>query len=813
MQVTQLTDHVSHAILGGGHTIAMEMSDSAEFFAILYKSLYSDEKLAVVRETLCNAWDAHIEAGCTGTPLEIILNANELIIRDFGKGIPRALIGPIYGVMGGSTKEANVLVTGGFGLGCKAPFAYGDHFEVTSWSQVDGLMTVYQMSKSNAEKKGKPGITPILSVPITDGSHGLQVKIPLKQGDLFNFRNLITRIARNGEILANVNGSPEGTIPFSKMKHDWLLTKDSVTTTADRILLRYGNVIYPIDYSDEYRDQMGAITSVLGRLNKASGKNWSIIFQAKPNTVSVTPSRESLSMQEHTVETIKGLLTSFCDGCDAHLPSLTDELIKESIERAGKSTNKAPIFDITEKIPGLAEFNFDKANYLADYIEFVSGYLIGNKNRSVDIRKKDYTARLNALMENKFGDTALLLSYKNEIANYVNDQQASGWFKNEIKNPLIKALENATDVWPAKMYTLTKRHSDWSDTILEPIQTANCNMLFEALPYLRKIVVLAYNRADAIYRPLAFPIIINQLGPITRSFVYLVPRSARQIEAAKAFFLKNNFTIIDLTIWHPWEDKPEKAVTAKAARPVRVGLPVLSCIQEKNFIDTKIAQSTDNKLITNPEFVFKISAKNSLDALPGFTKEQSQFIINKWGTKGGIVINAAQHNKYVRDGAKSFPDFLLEILLDKFTNNNRIKESLPFDYLRFFRNNHSARRQDNFKNLFVAIYSDPEMIKHFGLTWTMDPEEKMYFDLYNTTTGMPEFGDIPVATKIRELIKTIPNDPKVMIAYNRLINRRAALEIFDIMRLCETIIYSPKTPDGQKLRAVARDAFLHVLEG
>jgi len=40
------------------------------------------------------------------------------------------MMGPLYGTYGGSDKKNNGTETGGFGLGCKSPFAYGDHFEV-----------------------------------------------------------------------------------------------------------------------------------------------------------------------------------------------------------------------------------------------------------------------------------------------------------------------------------------------------------------------------------------------------------------------------------------------------------------------------------------------------------------------------------------------------------------------------------------------------------------------------------------------------------------------------------------------------------
>lgn len=140
MRVTHSEDFVTHAVVGAMETKECQIAQTAEFFRVMSSSLYSDKPLAVARETLCNAWDAHIEAGCTDTPIKVTLTEDKLIIQDFGNGIPDDMIIPIYGTWGGSTKTDNDGVTGGFGLGCKAPFSIVDHFEeiIEIFDLVDG---------------------------------------------------------------------------------------------------------------------------------------------------------------------------------------------------------------------------------------------------------------------------------------------------------------------------------------------------------------------------------------------------------------------------------------------------------------------------------------------------------------------------------------------------------------------------------------------------------------------------------------------------------------------------------------------------
>ena len=115
MQVAHRDDHITHAVISKTKPIELQMAQSAEFFQVLFKSLYKFPTVAMVRETICNAWDAHIEAGKLDTPIEITLSTDEFIIRDYGFGIPEEDMAVRYCVMGGSTNANDKNVTGGFG--------------------------------------------------------------------------------------------------------------------------------------------------------------------------------------------------------------------------------------------------------------------------------------------------------------------------------------------------------------------------------------------------------------------------------------------------------------------------------------------------------------------------------------------------------------------------------------------------------------------------------------------------------------------------------------------------------------------------
>jgi hypothetical protein len=77
VQVAHKDDHITHAVISKTKPIEMRMAQSPEFFQVLFKSLYKYPTVAMVRETLCNAWDAHIEAGKTDVPIEVTLTATK----------------------------------------------------------------------------------------------------------------------------------------------------------------------------------------------------------------------------------------------------------------------------------------------------------------------------------------------------------------------------------------------------------------------------------------------------------------------------------------------------------------------------------------------------------------------------------------------------------------------------------------------------------------------------------------------------------------------------------------------------------------
>lgn len=337
MQVADPKQLTTSATLGGHQAISFGISEDPAFFQILSSSLYNNPNLAVVRETICNSWDAHIEAGLEHLPILIHIDEDGWIrFRDYGKGIPTDKIGQVYGTYGASTKKANTATTGGFGLGCKSPFAYTDSFQVTSMNQ--GKMSIYNVTKSSIETDGKPGIIPIITNVDTDMT-GLEVKFQLRPNDVNEFIRYIKSIVCNGEIKAILRQNrltapgvlEEGDVElpvlgmsFEPGSYNFSDNWHYSYMGSHAVFVRYGNVMYPATQSPATEEALGLINNFMNII----GAN-RIVVQAAPSTLAIAPSRETLSNQKMTDDGIVEICVNLVDKLEAYCKAGIPAAIKE----------------------------------------------------------------------------------------------------------------------------------------------------------------------------------------------------------------------------------------------------------------------------------------------------------------------------------------------------------------------------------------------------------------------------------------------------------------------------------------------------
>jgi hypothetical protein len=355
MEVADLAGEATAATLGAQKTTAMGMVDDAAFLMMLATNLYSNQKLACIREILCNAWDAHIEAGRTDVPVKItITDENELVVEDSGNGIPEDLFEQIYGVFGNSTKRQNKAVTGGFGLGCKSPWAYTESFRVISESQ--GKKTVYNLVKASVEAEGRPAITRVMQTA-TERS-GLTVRFKLQDDDVRHMVRYIKVVAMHGDMLVDLYSRDElgGEISTRLPTINLDPTPGSYDVDSERwydsymgahsLFVRYGAVIYPMLQTPG----TDKAVSLLKQFMEIVGFK-KMVVQAAPGTLALTPNREALSSSKMTED-------GLADLCVALVARIEDDIIKQipaSIKEAVQRLEKGHLHSGLQYYPNSAE--------------------------------------------------------------------------------------------------------------------------------------------------------------------------------------------------------------------------------------------------------------------------------------------------------------------------------------------------------------------------------------------------------------------------------------------------------------------------
>ncbi|TXN08955.1 hypothetical protein FV222_00350 [Methylobacterium sp. WL103] len=307
MQVAHVAEPDSHLIIGGGKTRAFQVTASAAAFKIMSDSLYRDKERAAVREIVCNAIDAHAMNGNEAVPVKVTLTEDELKVEDVGPGIHDDKIADIYCTLFASTKVGQQNQTGGFGLGSKAPFAISDHFTVIS--KHEGIMTLYAMHVGDPATNGTPGAK-IMMQTRCEGS-GLSVSVPLAPGMELKIAKALSEIVREGGMNVELNGEKLDAPDYTELKRLGYGMRSQTRWGGAKFQVLYANVLYPMDSHDE-------LVPFIQKLSTFTFDSKAFVLYCPPSSISVTPSREALSYNEVTVETLKGILSRLVDEIQTH---------------------------------------------------------------------------------------------------------------------------------------------------------------------------------------------------------------------------------------------------------------------------------------------------------------------------------------------------------------------------------------------------------------------------------------------------------------------------------------------------------------
>lgn len=753
MQVSQQDDFITHAVIGNQETVEMGVSDDAALMHILSSTLYTHPKLAVVREIICNGWDAHIAAGKTNTPLQITINSSQLTVRDFGFGIAHAEIGPIYGVYGNSTKRGDSKSTGGFGLGSKAPFAYTDNFEVSSHHL--GVKTVYRVSKSSMEKGGKPSINKIVSLP-TDET-GIAVSFGIQVQDQQEFLKLIHEVLILGEIQASINGAdPLVTLPLSTSPTGYAIT-DFRGTVSQEINLRYGNVVYPVPFREEYGTQYHHIVNDLRRL----WSNASITFMAPPDSISIAPNREAIILTDATVNTVKSLLQVYDfkgrESSELAVRQLCHARLNTQVREADLNTLK------------LWYAEEERLNCTPDIAEET---VFGRFSTSVKLAAKQVIA----------------FQMGSRIPSYLQQKRMLQELlrRGEVVKPLAKALLRQKDPslsgWNGRRtaLSLVTRHLDFP--LQEALKTVPalqevayqtylntgsytygyfCKSYKAAYEERRDITVMMHKHALITRnQKQAQEYFRNNSSTRLRTYLVMYVGYNKKSEETKELintFLKQQGYAVEVHL--PERVRKERDPTLPKKPPMRGkkrdGYLSLTHSYNKDTGSFLLSHArehfTDDTLIEKPIAWVTLRPRGERDhCVDSFNIRTSKLIQKHWGDQIAVVTRA-QAKKLTEQGIEQVTKFLTKYVDEKLSTSQDIKRFAAFA------GHLQPRYSDKHKILFNACFHE-ELMKSMGLRFHISPENAVLMNIcHNMDQVLSSFEKCKEATqhvKEHPLLKT-----------------------------------------------------------
>ncbi len=294
---------------------------SAHAFSILADGLYTNKIGAVLREIGCNARDAHVEAGKGDLPIEVRLPTPldcQFWIKDWGIGLDKDQVLNMYLTFFDSTKSDSDDFVGAFGLGSKSPFAYTDSFTVTAAR--DGIKRVFTVYK----EQGIPQCVLLHEEPApADWQNGLQVGFPVNPKDVGTFQATAERVFASWDLWPVVLGAE---LDFASHAPK-MLTLTCGRDPAGEAAVVMGGVRYPLPELRQWEDAVPeplrqTVARFIGSIQPS--------IRVPIGTVSVTPSRESLSLDDGTRKNLASLVIQAAREVCGHLMTTVAQLPDES---------------------------------------------------------------------------------------------------------------------------------------------------------------------------------------------------------------------------------------------------------------------------------------------------------------------------------------------------------------------------------------------------------------------------------------------------------------------------------------------------
>lgn len=287
----------------GGTPQQFLVGDPSFLIEQLAVETYEDPCLAVAREIITNAWDAHTAAGTLDIPVEVELDKNAITIKDSGTGIPLEKFTEIYCTIGGSTKRDDNTQTGSKGIGSKSPLALSDQYTVTT--RYKGQKATYALLKN---PRGFPERR-IMGTSLTTERDGLTVTVPIKDEKRLRaqLNDAILRTVQGGNLPILLNGErlePQNSTVYEDDDIE-IVSYPDYRSSWSKVMVKYGRIIYPLNLGKFASDisSLPDLSIILPGTHKHT-----YLLKAPPGSLRITTSREDIVYGKNEVDILRALL-------------------------------------------------------------------------------------------------------------------------------------------------------------------------------------------------------------------------------------------------------------------------------------------------------------------------------------------------------------------------------------------------------------------------------------------------------------------------------------------------------------------------
>lgn len=310
-------------------------ADSPIIMEMLRSKIYSNKPAAVVREYITNALDEHKTHNVTKS-VEVTLPTTtkpEFKVRDYGAGLSKEMIQEVYVMYGCSTKRNTDELTGGLGIGCKAAFAYGSQFTITSWwKEDDAIMKAVYVAIIDESHTGTLKVMqpPVLAEQGEDT--GIEIGVGVSTNDIDQFKSEIWNLCLTSKVQPKIIGwgddglkLPEVITKEAKYKrykkdNTWHFNKYRGAVAV------MGNIGYPIN-----TQQLPGITSAMRAMLNESSLHISFDI----GDLSIASNREELEYNKLTITNIS---------------KAAEDILEQVLSDSANAVNNIPCYLDAQKV-------------------------------------------------------------------------------------------------------------------------------------------------------------------------------------------------------------------------------------------------------------------------------------------------------------------------------------------------------------------------------------------------------------------------------------------------------------------------------